>query len=775
MTLSSDTHADSSTGSVGTIKTAIVDKRVGNSTTPKGKNMFCLTNLVSSSIRREEPWKFQAEVPEIVRKDKNARSAWITNSTTKWNVYSLVEGLNENARVTKSKSDEEGNPPYKLHGLVADFDAPISDSYLESALAKFPYSPNHVERTLSGNLRVLWLFEEAIMVPSEKFLKYFLRSVLSVFPVHKMLPAFDEGAWLDCARYYTNSCQWQVMAATPIPADRVRGWLVEIGTKFDWTNSDDIEIPFENLRPALRKAYPRFCEWPGEFALNEQGPSFWIENSVSPMSAIVRETGIQTFSAHATKGFYTWANLLGQTFVNDYRSDSLGQAVKSIYHDGRHYFRQLPNGSWRGYDKGTLREHLRVSRGVCAKPDSRGISNVDRALEFIHQHQSVKGCGPVVFRPTGLIQVDGLPVLNTNTGRVLAPGPTAAPWGETGGFPFISAFLDGFFDPIEQKEYFLSWLAYFYRSGYEQNPRSGQNVFIAGVPNVGKTFLSQGIVGGVVGNFVEAQDWLLGDDNFGSELFEAPLWTIDDAVFTTQITTKRRFSEAIKKMAANRYHRCHEKFRMPVRVEWQGRIIVTCNRDEESIRAIPDLSVSILDKLMLFRAADKPAVKFLTQEQMEALLKKELPHLARYLLAYQIPEHCRGEARFGVPAYHEASLIATAERSSLTSGFLEILEAWKKSHAPDREFWEGSAYDLQKEILEMDQQAFVTLKSYGGDVIGRQLSALKNKGHKIECSDGGNTRLWKIFFDPDQCCKPPTAATAKCTVSFTSNTEPQLV
>lgn len=341
--------------------------------------MFCLSNLILSDIRRCEPWKFRGEVPNDVRNDKRARTLWINNSRTKWQCCSLVEGLHEGLRVNKGKDEENGNPPHALHGFIGDYDHPITDQDLATALKDFPYPPQYVERTLSGNLRLIWLFESPLLVPSDKFLRFFLERVLAEFGPDKLLPAFDKAAWCEPTRYYTNSGEWKEMPGKPIPRERVLGWMVNIGRKFEWTKeSGSVEIPLETLRDALAKKYPRFYEWPGEFSLRAQGPSFWIDNSTSPSSAIVHETGIYTFSAHATKGFHTWADLLGHQFVKGFQSDNMGRAVEGIYHDGLGYWCKLPTGSWRCFDKGDTREYLRISRQISVKGPG-GISDIDRA------------------------------------------------------------------------------------------------------------------------------------------------------------------------------------------------------------------------------------------------------------------------------------------------------------------------------------------------------------------------------------------------------------
>jgi hypothetical protein len=686
----------------------------------------------------------------VVREDKGKRHDWITNTSTKHHVYSFFEGVNANQRVTKIRGDGEGNPPVKMWGLVADYDARQSEEFVLKIARSLPVPPNWIERSLSSNWRYIWLFAEPVRLPSHEFTCHFLKKFDTFgFPVESGMIGFDKGAWLDPSRLFTNSGDWRRVNELPIPKDTVQGWLVQASQSFEWTATEiGPEIPLEVAKAELEKKFPRFSEWPGEFVLNSQGPTFWIEQSRSPKSAIVRETGIQTFADHAHKAFFTWSDLLGCEFVKQYESAALGRAVEGIYFDGKHYFRKIANESWRPFERSDIALHLKAERKVRPRPDKTGVSKVEHCIAYIQTHQSVVGAAPFAMRPSGLIHENNSEFLNTSTRTALASATEPSVWGETGQFPWISKFLDAFFDPHEQLEIFLSWLSFFYQAVWHQEPRSGQNIFIAGNPNVGKTLLGTRIIATLVGGFAEAKEYLLGDDKFGSELFEVPLWCVDDATFTAEPKTRRHFSEMIKRMAANRTFRYHAKFRIPLMVQWQGRVIVTCNRDEQSIQMLPDLENSILDKIMYFKAADK-TVDFPAPAELEAILQRELPFFARFLLDYQIPEQCKGDARFGVKAYHEASLVQTAEQSSLTAEFSEILEEWKNwffdiEENKEKKFWEGTAYQLKKSI-SFDPQDATALRGYGRGGVGRALASLKNKGAPIQCRHEKSKCIWRIY------------------------------
>lgn len=716
--------------------------------------MFALQNLSSINvIRCEAPWEFKGAIPDHVRADKKGRDTWMTAPATRHNAYSFIEGLNPNRRITADK-DENSNPPYRIHGFVADYDAPISDEDALKALETFTPKPQYVERTLSGYLRLVWRFESPMLVPSDKFLKFFLKGVLEFFPVDKLLPGFDMGAWVEPNRYYTNSCDWrEIEGAKPVPVERLKGWMVQVGTKFGWTKeADATEIPLNVIQEALDKKYPRFSEWPGEFSLHAQGPSFWVDDSTSPKSAIVRETGMQTFSAHAAKGFYSWADLLDHAFTQSYKADNLGRAVEDIYFDGRSYWRKDPGDRWSAWDYNRIRDHLQTTRKLNPKRDKVTCSSdIDRAMEYIHDYQKVEGAGPFIFRPPGVIRLydSGKSFLNICNTRVLAPSGQKEVWGPEGNFPWLSRFLDLLFDPVWQKEWFLAWWKVYYESGHFRKPTFGHAVFLVGPSGVGKSLLSK-IVGTSVGGYVDATQFLLGNDSFNSELWEFAHWAIDDAVFGTTFTSKRHFSEMVKAIVANESFRCNEKFKKATRVLWQGRAMVTLNDDLESLRAIPDLGISILDKLMLFRATKDIGFEFPPSEEIDRIIAAELPHFLQWLLDMQIPDEVRGPNRFTVRAYHEPTLMQTAEQSSATAGFLEILEDWKQEYfeirEPKAEVWQGTGTQLYKEFL-VDTRSGVLLRHLTADRVGQLLAQLKIKGHNLDWEEDENTgtRRWTIY------------------------------
>jgi len=722
-----------------------------------------IANLVSTDVELGCPWTFQGSVPDGVRgkKNKAARSEWIESPATEHMCYSGWEGIADNARI--SKGGEDGNPPYRLMAIVADYDAAHTEHELELGCKRVgEYLPAYYEKTLSGYSRFVWTLEEPVTVPSRDFAVALLKHLKRRLAVDSLAVGLDEPAWLAPERYYTNSGDWSKVSDYKIPKALMAGWVFEVAERFSFRSVSSIKIPMEIVWPELQKKFPS-ATWPSDFEAGSQGPSFWIEGSQSPKSALLKDEGLFTFAAHATKPFWSWRDLLGTQFVEGYETKSLGEAVDGIYFDGKGYWRKDGPGKWRPFSKEDTVIHLKVTRGLSDAAPKGASSDTERALEHVRQWAGIVGAAPFVFRPTGLTKVMGnVSVLNTFTRTTIRPAEAPVIWGPTGPMPFLSDYIGTLFDPHEQLDFFLSWTKRFYETAYELKLQSGQNLFIIGSTGVGKTLLSTQVLAKLVGGNATAENYLLGKTDFNSQLFESALWTVDDTSSSNDVASHRRFSTIIKRMAANTTFEFHAKFQVPCQVRWQGRVVVTANADEESIRVIPDLDISILDKIIILKTTDACRA-FPPQAQLEATIDSELPHFARYLLDYVVPAQCGGDSRYGIRSYHEKSLVAVAKHASTSNNFTEILEDWRNDYfAEHSDDWVGTSHQFFVE-LHRDMARAAALRGLTGNIVNRQLSALKNKGHIVQCRENGSHREWII---PPPLKAPPKSVPQSQTSNF---------
>lgn len=151
--------------------------------------------------------------------------------------------------------------------------------------------------------------------------------------------------------------------------------------------------------------------------------------------------------------------------------------------------------------KEALTTRLRVRARVSTKFGKDGLSMLDKCLDFIHEFGRVEGGAPILFKPPGLIDYNGIRLVNTAPkSKLVRPSGIIAEWGAN--FPLIARVLENLFEPASQLEPFRCWAAYFYKHAYVGTPSPGQNIFILGGASVGKTLTTRHIVGGLVGDFV---------------------------------------------------------------------------------------------------------------------------------------------------------------------------------------------------------------------------------------------------------------------------------
>lgn len=268
----------------------------------------------------------------------------------------------------------------------------------------------------------------------------------------------------------------------------------------------------------------------------------------------------------------------------------------------------------------------------------------------------------------------------------------------------------------------------------------GQASFFAGVPNTGKTLLSTGILSRIFGGHIDASSFLSGEDNFNSHLFNSAVWAVDDVVPLTDTKTHLRFSALIKKMAANRTFSVREKYRVDKLIEWNGRVVVTCNTDPESIRILPDVDLSNRDKINLFRVADRDTFTF--PRNVADIIQIELPFFLRWLLNWTPPDNVLGDSRYGVQTYCEASLLDAARHSSSAYSFLEVLLKFFEGQVEP--IWEGSATELLSAMLNDDDGLAVIVAKYTTRQVGRELSKLASQGYAITQNRMDTKRIWTI-------------------------------
>lgn len=684
--------------------------------------LLSIPNLSSSRTTECLPWETDTTAPPKTR--------W-NNPGVAHTFYSGYEGL-----ITSARIDSKNNPAVALHWLVADYDGNIDQHMRDSVLERCAdFKPQYICRTASGGARLLWKLEEPFPLHRNDLTAKLMRHIKKKLKLSRLLVGLDTDAFEDPCKYYEAGTGWESLSCDEISAAFMMQWAVESTHNYAWQKLGPV-IPMDVVAEEVERQYPG--RWQGDFYVGARGIRFWDTDSDNPTAAVIRESGMQCFTGGTA--FVPWSVILGRQFVNQFEADRIGGSVVDVYFDGRDYWTQLPSGQWQSYGKADIALHLKVERGLRGQP-ARGenYSQVDQAIHRIQKQQYIACAAPLVHRPKGIVLIDGNRVLNTSIVAVLQPDENSGV-DPTRDFPWLHSYFIGYFDPVEQLDYFYAWLKRWYASALEGRMLPGQASFFAGVPNTGKTLLSNVILSSIFGGHIDASSFLSGEDNFNSHLFNSAVWAVDDVVPLTDNKSHLKFSALIKKMAANRTFSVREKYRVDKLVEWNGRVVVTCNTDPESIRILPDVDLSNRDKINLFRVAERDTFTF--PRDVASIIAAELPFFLRWLLDWQPPDAVVGDTRYGVKTYCDDSLFEAARHSSSAYSFLEVLLKFFEGQLEDT--WEGSATELLSAMLNDTDGLSVIAAKYTTRQVGRELSKLASQGYSVEQGRRHTTRIWII-------------------------------
>lgn len=694
---------------------------------------FYIQNHSTTQVYDDKaPWEFENQSPGFENKDKFRE--WCKNPETQHYFYSGFEGTNTNLRIGRD------NDSFLLHGIVADYDATItSDAAKDSIDKNVPreFYPSWQSETPSHHARLVWELDQPVFCYNKQALKELLIRVKKEFKLAKLLPGFDEEAFLDDARYYEVGTNWTRMSEVPIGADILKLWQFQIGSKTHW-KSEGTEIPMEVIQEELEKAYPG--RWKGTFDVGARGPRFWDSSADNHTAAVVRESGMQCFTGD--KPFMSWGAIFGAGFVRKFQAGRITNATENIWYDNKHYWFKGGQERWSFQVKEDLALHLRVSSGLSRDAGKLPYSEVDQAIYHIQRNNVIAGAVPFVLQRPGIHRLPDGTYLNTSNIQVMAAPEGQPSWAE--GFPWLAGFFDGLFSTDEQLKFFLAWLQRFYVTGSRQSLERGQAVFIAGPSNQGKTFLATKVIGTMMGGAADVTSYMLGETLWNSSLFERAVWNIDDTGPGKDSRTHTVYSNNIKKHVANQEFDFQKKFKDAGRVIWKGRLIVTLNDDEESLGMLPEMDISITDKICLFRTADR---KYDFSGDCESRLMAELPHFCRWLLNWQAPSETQGTWRYGVVEYHEASLLQAAKERGRAHEFKEVLESLMDEYfeANDKETeWKGTATELYRLLATTDTTREL-IRRMSPTIVGRGLAKLTSRESELILNKMKNgQKIWRI-------------------------------
>ena len=685
------------------------------------------------------PWTYVPNVPpDLASGSKDVYVKWRNKESTEHLLYSGAIGTNPDLRCSLRT-----NPVAYLVAIIGDYDIDITDAMEQSLYLNTPADlrPNYISTTFSNGRRLVWLFEEPVPF-DDVIAKRFYEVAFTELQASDVFGGLDDAS-KRAYQIYDVGTNWRALSEQPLSSNTVHRWLFDASKRTDWSKAGELDIPFADAQTEVKRQFGERIE------VGERIHRFWTHGDIgdNPTACVVTENGMICFSRDPL--FTPWAKVLGPEFARKYKDNKIGAAVRDCWYDGKLYYRKI-KGEWESENGDAFEKYLCVDHKL---DNTRGknetASETTQARVYIHNERRIAGMIPSLFDRRDVKEINGKRFLNCS--RVKAIQPHSERQTGATNFPWIERFLELRFEQTE-RQYFMGWWKRFYCSALQGELLKGHAVFIVGESNTGKTLLSDKLVGASVGGCADAAPNIISGSEFNRELFEVALVTVNDGELGNDPRSHARFSERTKSLVANQQQTWRAMYKDAQTLTWNGRVLVTLNNDVVSLRMLPDLAISMEDKVMLFKF-NNTQYSFPPQWELERTIAAELPAFLRYLVDWEMPESVKGENRFGLKSYINEELRIAALNAGGAASILEIIELWKKRNAFEGDTWVGRASDLFARMMADDVLkplvAKMSLRSIGKDL--STVSRIRDSGIKIfDESTKGNVYSIDVARDPDR-------------------------
>lgn len=610
------------------------------------------------------------KVERPVFAQKKAFREWCKKETTDHAFVCMTVGENESLRVSKS------NQARKVLGYCADYDCPgdletVAGDIKNLAVTK---RPSYLQSTFSGGLRAFWLFETPIPVASNDHATEILKLVEAEVKANWLARGLDPNSSRPELTFEAGG-RWVQFEGHGIPAALSEAWATKVMEKRSFKGEgDSLDLPLAAVREGLEAKYGEKA-WPGgwqAFDLGARGSRFW--DGGDSLSVLVKPEGLVSFTGG--EAFVPWSKLLGVEWVRDVAGTTLVGRIADFYFDANNgrYLRRFASGDWYHVQKDDVLMHLAKNGLSRTKEDVELVSAAENALIMIQERKSVDGVLEMFFCSDEVVYFDGKKLLNVGRNKSpMKPAEIVGGWGEE--FPWIAWYFDRMFgeDELNQKELLLRWLRHFYETALRGRLEYGLGLVLLGPSNTGKTFFSQTFLGTIFGACGNCEFYMLGQDQFTSELVRCPVWEMSDPNLKGAREVAR-MGDFLKQVVANHRVKCRAMRQIGYDVDWHGRLVISLNDDPESLMSLPSFSNSAEDKLLALVLSPGEWRK-VTDKQLVA----EMPHFLAWLLGE--PKYAlEDEFRFGMASWMHPRAREIAAENSGTDSLVELLAGWAKSY-----------------------------------------------------------------------------------------------
>jgi len=707
-----------------------------------------------------EPWNMTSPtgVPAGITKKKFRE--WCADSKTDHLFFSAAEAVNPGVRASGN------NPTHRLHGFVGDYDSDhligLTDQEVLDEIKKRTGGkgilPNFMSRTFSNKIRLVWVFETPLPGDIPDALHKTIDLFVKEAKANEMLENGLDATSKDPTQFFELGHGWTDLGNPVVPESKLQALYFKAAASTVTKAEAVVTIPLKDVEAEIGRQYPGALS--GITLSNAvRVPLFWLKDGNPALSAQVGENGIWSYSDR-DQGFHSWSTLLGAAFVKDYEERQISNAVSTFYFDSERYWRKLPDGKWRHHKKEDAIMHIE-NMGFSAKPDKAGKSPVKQMLIHIQDHRRIDGAAPFLFNAAETVEHQGEFFLNTSTRKPMEPAMGSD--GHPSRWPWLFDFLQGFLhrDPkihTDPADHLLAWIQRAWQSARRGQMDLGHLIFLVGESNTGKTLFAQYIMRQIMGGGTDASDYMLAGTGFNKQMAEVAVWNVDDGMSASNVNDHKRFSEMLKKTAANPEIKYHPKYRDAMVMPWRGRVVITSNTDASSLQILPTLDGTIKDKLQLFLLSDRRP-DFPESSVLEKIIRDELPHFLAWLDQWNPPAAVAGgKSRYGVVEYHHSEIIQVVREMSQEQNFKDIIERWMDQRImmdPTFDEWVGKPSDLFHELTNMDDNdAFNRLVqvSYTPQRIGTLLKKLREQGDPMikKYQNGMKRNLYTIAKEPEE-------------------------
>ena len=427
---------------------------------------------------------------------------WCADTATDHVFYSLCEGDNPNIRISNE------NPVNMIHGVVADYDAPLDwdvvDKLIQAQCKE--YQPTWRTKTNSGYIRLIWEFEERMPISQELY-EPFIKRLFTEMGVERLFAGFDSASY-KASQYFEIGEDW-VKIDAPLSKAVYRTCLIKAANDKP-PGSSETSIPMEVLEKEVHEQFPN--RWNGQFTVGARGPLFWIGDGIEREGCQVIEDGMICYSDRAGKGFLTWKEIFGSTFVKDYETKKMGSLLDQYWFNGKVHYTIL-HGAAEQIPKEQLELELRQMGFSPARKKGQPLSELEVAKLTIAKQNRINEVAPVVFSKERVVEYNSHRILNNANITPVEPADN----GDIANWTFVHTWLNQLFAGKQTINYFYAWMKRFYEAVYERKFSQGQALILVGSTNKGKSLLSNRVISALVGGFADASDYLSGQTNFNKD------------------------------------------------------------------------------------------------------------------------------------------------------------------------------------------------------------------------------------------------------------------